>query len=201
MTSTYQTAPAGPEHEAGLRALFEAASCPCYCRFWHFEGTNNEWLERCANAPAESATDFMTALAKGEDEARGVVALARTESGEDKLVGWLKVAPARIMRKAYERRFYKQLPVFQGDREGVFLLGCTLVHPAARKRGVATALVAGAVQLAPAWGARALEALPRRPRESVVDEELWTGPMGAFEKNGFTEVGGLEPYPVLRRSL
>jgi hypothetical protein len=57
------TAPAGPEHEEGLLALFRAASSPCYCRFWHFEGTNNEWLERCASAPAENASAFQTALA------------------------------------------------------------------------------------------------------------------------------------------
>jgi GNAT superfamily N-acetyltransferase len=201
MSPTYDVVPAGPEHEEGLHALFEAASCPCYCRFWHFEGTNNEWLERCANAPAESARAFMAAIAAGDDEGRGVVALEKAETGADTLVGWLKVAPARAMRKAYERRFYKQLPVFQGDREGVFLIGCSLVHPAFRKRGVATALVRGAARIAPAWGARSLEALPRRPRESVVDEELWTGPMGAFEKNGFVEVGGLEPYPVLRLAL
>jgi hypothetical protein len=52
----------------------------------------------------------------------------------------------------------------------------------------------------------------------VGDEDLWTGPMGAFERNGFVEVhafdsffGGAEsgpsprapaePYPVLRRDL
>lgn len=201
MSPTYHVVPAGPEHENGLRALFEAASCPCYCRFWHFEGTNNEWLERCANAPAESARAFLDAIAAGDDEGRGVVALHAAEDGAQTLAGWLKLAPARVMRKAYERRFYKQLPVFQGNREGVFLIGCTLVHPAFRKRGVATALVAGAVRIAPNWGARSLEALPRRPREAVVDEELWTGPMGAFEKNGFIEVGGLEPYPVLRLAL
>lgn len=190
------TEAAGPAHMAGLRALFEAAHCPCYCRFWHFEGTNNEWLDRCANATEENAAALGRALETGDDEARGVVAL---RGGA--LVGWLKVAPARIMRKAYERRFYKQLPAFRGDREGVFLIGCALVHPAARKQGVATALVAGAVRLAPSWGARSLEALPRRPKEPVVDEELWTGPMGAFTQNGFVEVDGLEPYPVLRRAL
>jgi len=196
------TEPAGPEHEAGLLELFRASGSPCYCRFWHFSLTNNEWLDVCANRPSENAAAFADALARGDDEARGIVALRQTSLGTKEIVGWLKVAPARVMRKAYERRFYKQLPVFQGDREGVFLIGCALVRPDARKQGVATALVAGAVRFAQErFGARVLEALPRRPKESVMDEELWTGPMGAFEKNGFAEVGGLEPYPVLRRVL
>ena len=37
-------------------ALFDAAGSPCFCRFWHFTGTNNEWLDRCANASSSSAT-------------------------------------------------------------------------------------------------------------------------------------------------
>jgi GNAT superfamily N-acetyltransferase len=200
-------------HAPGLVALFEAAGSPCYCRFWHFQGTNNAWLERCAADPGQNRAELCAALEAGGDEARGVVALA----GAD-VVGWLKVAPAAAVRKAYDRRLYRDLPCFAGDRGGVFLLGCALVHPAHRRRGVATALVAGAVRLAPAWGARALEALPRRPREAVSDEDLWTGPMGAYEENGFVEVhafdsifGGAasgptprapaEPYPVLRREL
>jgi GNAT superfamily N-acetyltransferase len=187
---------AGPAHAAGLAALFEASGSRCCCRFWHFEGTNNAWLDRCASAPEENLRAFERALAEGSDEARGVVA----RKG-DAIVGWLKVAPAAGMAKAYDRRLYRGLPCFQGDRAGVFLLGCFLVHPGCRRAGVSRALVAGAVRFAPSWGARALEALPRRPREAVSDEELWTGTMGALVANGFVEVHAFEPYPVMRREL
>ena len=184
-------------HASALAALFEAAGSTCYCRFWHFTGTNNDWLARCATAPEENRAELSAALAAGSPEARGVVAI----DGEA-IVGWLKVAPVEAVRKAYDRRLYRGLPCFAGNREGVHLLGCALVHPAHRRRGVATALVAGAVRIAPVlWGARALEALPRRPREAVSDEELWTGPMGAYAANGFVEVHAFEAYPVLRRDL
>jgi len=192
-----QVEAAGPEHAAGLVALFEAAGSPCYCRFWHFSGNNNAWLLRCATAPGDNRAELEAALAAGDDEARGVVAVA----GAGLVVGWLKAAPAAVMHKAYDRRLYRSLPCFSGDRDGVFLLGCTLVHPQHRHRGVARALVAGAVQLSPSWGARVLEALPRRPHEPVSDEELWTGPIGAFTEAGFVEVSDFEPYPVLRRAV
>jgi GNAT superfamily N-acetyltransferase len=188
-----ETSAAGPEHGAGLRALFEATGSPCYCRFFHFDDTNNAWLERCASAKDENRRELEAALAAGSDEARGVVALA-----QGAVIGWMKVAPAAAVRKAYERRLYKDLPCFEGDRSGVFLIGCALVHPAHRRRGVATALVGAAVRLSPAWGARVLEALPRRPKEPVSDEELWTGPVSSFLANGFVEVHAFEPYPVMR---
>lgn len=195
---TYEVKAAGPGHADGLAALFHAAGSPCFCRFWHFTGTNNDWLDRCANAAGDNERELREALAAGSPEAQGVVALL---AATGTVIGWMKVAPAAAVKKAYDRRLYKNLPCFEGDRAGVFAIGCFLVHPDHRKRALSTALVRGAVAIAPSWGARALEAFPRRPKEPVRDDELWTGPMGAFEANGFVEVHTFEPYPVLRRAL
>ena len=181
-----------------LAELFRASGSPCFCRFWHFTGTNNEWLDRCANSTAENERELRSAIERGSPEARGVIARL---TGARAVIGWAKIAPAASMKKAYDRRLYRNLPCFEGDRAGVFTVGCLLVHPSHRHRGVAEALVRGAIRFAPAWGARALEAFPRRPREPVRDDELWTGPMSAFERNGFVEVHGFDPYPVLRREV
>lgn len=197
MNARVSIEPAGPLFREGLVRLFEAASSPCYCRFWHFEGTNNDWLARCADPSAENRRDFERALEDGSPEARGVVAVDSMEG----VIGWLKVAPVESMKKLYDRRLYRRLPCFEGDRSGVFVLGCALIHPAFRHQGITTALVAGAIAIAKSWGARALEAFPRRPKEPVSDEELWTGPVNAFVKNGFVEVNDFEPYPVLRLEL
>jgi GNAT superfamily N-acetyltransferase len=194
----YLVSAAGPAHAEGLVALFNAAGVPCFCRFWHFTGTNNDWLDRCANAAAENERELREALASGSPEAQGVVAIDRA-SGV--VAGWTKVAPVTSMKKAYDRRLYKDLPCFAGDRAGVLTIGCFLVHPDHKKRGLSGALVRGAVAIAPSWGARALEAFPRRPREPVRDDELWTGPMKAFASSGFVEVSTFDPYPVLRRDL
>ncbi|MFS8069445.1 MAG: GNAT family N-acetyltransferase [Byssovorax sp.] len=200
-TITLRTEAAGPAHTEGLVALFEAAGSPCYCRFWHFTGTNNAWLERTALAAHENRAELEAALAQGSDEARGIVAIATIDAEPPRVVGWLKVAPAASVTKAYDRRLYRKLPCFEGDRSGVYLIGCALVHPEHRRRGVAAALVGSAVHFATLWGASALEALPRRSNEPMSDEELWTGPMGAFTAHGFEVVNEFEPYPVLRRTL
>lgn len=196
MSDPIQIEAARFEHHAGIEALFAAAGSPCYCRFWHFEGDSNAWLERCYTRVEDNRAELLAALRAGSDEARGLVAIAGSQT-----IGWLKVAPAEAAKKIYARKLYRGLPCFEGDRAGVFVIGCALVHPDHRHRGVATALIEGAVRIAPTWGARALEAFPRRPREPVSDDELWTGPMGAYDKNGFVEVSSFEPYPVLRRVL
>jgi GNAT superfamily N-acetyltransferase len=189
--------PAGPEHADRLARLFAEDASPCYCRYWHFSGDKNAWLERCANHPEQNEAELRDALARGSDEARGVVAIAP----DGRVVGWMKVAPSGVVHKLYDQRLYRGLPVLSGDRSGVFAIGCALVHPDFRRRGVSRALVAGAVRFAPAWGARALEAFPRRVPEGAHDADRWMGPEESFVANGFRVVHEIGPYPILRREL
>lgn len=183
----------------GLAALFEAAASPCYCRYWHFEGDKNAWLARCYVEVGTNRRELEVDLERSAPEAHGLVALQTPVTGSaPQVVGWLKVAPAAVAAKAYDQKLYRKLPCFDGDRTGVFLLGCALVHPDVRRRGVLRALVRAAQALSPTWGARSLEVLPRRPSAPVSPEELWVGPAQLFLDEGFEEVHAFEPYPVLR---
>src|SRR5690606_20353325 len=102
---------------AGLAGLFEAAASPCYCRYWHFDGGKNAWLSRCYVEIGTSRRELEVDLERGAPEAQGLVALAPPpEGGAPRVVGWLKVAPAAVVRKAYEQRIYRALPCFEGDR-------------------------------------------------------------------------------------
>lgn len=201
---TFTTREVGYGDAAGLAALFEASHSTCHCRYWHFSGDKNEWLDRCANAPSENRREMDEALRTASPEGRGVVAI----DAEGRIVGWLKLTPVGHVPKAFEQRYYRALPCFMGDREGVHLIGCVLVHPSKRRRGVASALVEGALELAATYGARAVEALPRRTEWAVGDEELWMGPLSVYRALGFVEVhrepgpsDHPDPYPVLRREL
>jgi len=196
--NAFEIDPARPHHEQALMHLFEEADCPCYCRYWHFTGDKNEWQDRCANASDVSRTELTEALANEGLEAHGLVATFAGAEGTAAAAGWLKVAPREVMTKAYEQKLYRALPCFEEHREGVFLVGCGLVHPRARRAGLATAMLHRAIDLAPSWGATALEGLPRRPTEPVSDGELWTIPFRAYEENGFQIVHDFAPYPVMR---
>lgn len=180
----------------GLVALFEAAGSPCHCRFFHFAGDTNAWLERCFHAPEQNREELASAALAGSPEADGVVAL----DGE-RVIGWAKLAPTTIMRKRYDGRFYRGLPHLAGDRPGGATLGCFLVHPEHRRRGVARALAAGAVTVARAAGYRFVDAFPRCRDEELGPDEMWTGPMAALLAAGFQVVSPHEQYPVLELRL
>jgi GNAT superfamily N-acetyltransferase len=187
----------GPVTEADaadLTQLFERTEISCHCRYWHFTGDKNAWLERCASAPGENARDFDEAL-RADAELQGVVARRGPQ-----IVGWMKLSPARRVEKLYAQRLYKNLPCFGGDREKVYTIGCFLVDPSVRRRGVSFRLLATGIELARAAGASALEAFPRRA-EALADEEQWTGPFASFERVGFAIVHDFGPYPVLRLDL
>ncbi len=186
-----------------LARLFEASHSTCFCRYWHFDGDKNEWLDRSANHADTSRREHDEALSSRSPEATGIV--AATPDGE--VVGWLKLSPVASVTKMFQQRYYRSLPCFGGDRSGVHVVGCLLVHPAQRLRGVARALITEAVAVAERQGARAVEALPRRTNEPVTGEELWMGPLSVYRALGFIEVhrpedtGHPDPYPVLRLEL
>jgi len=186
--------PLSEANAAAWTALFEACGCSCYCRYWHFEGTKNEWLARCFGDPAANRDEQLALVRSGAPEARGLLAI---DGGA--ALGWMKLAPRARLPKLRQLGAYRRLDL--GDDEGVWSIGCLLVHPAHRRRGVARALVAAAGEQARAWGGRAVEAYPRRSSDPLHDEEVWMGTPALFASCGFVEIAGEGQYPVMRRAL
>jgi GNAT superfamily N-acetyltransferase len=174
--------------------LFRACASGCFCRYWHFEGTKNEWLARLAFEPAINEADQRERLQARHPSATGLVALS---SGV--VVGWMKLTTQGALGKL------RRLPVYRSELaaadEGVLGIGCVLVHPEHRRQGVARALLEGAVSHARATGAKAIEAYPHLRSEPLRDEELWMGPYALLEAAGFVSQGGNRAYPVMRLAL
>ena len=189
-----RVAPLSPENVATWEALFEACASSCFCRYWHFEGNKNEWLARCAHDATRNRDEHVASVRAGEAAARGLVAL---EDGS--AVGWMKLCPKEEMGKLTRLGVYKGQGADAGA--GVFVIGCLLVRPDRRRRGVARALVKGAEDQVREWGGTAIEAYPRHFDGPLHDEEAWMGPEKVFVECGFTKVAGEGPYPVLRKDL
>ena len=182
-------------------ALFEACGSTCFCRYWHFGGTKNDWLERCALRPGENREEQLALVRARAPEASGLLATDGTVA-----LGWMKLAPRDRLPKLLRQGAYR--PLALGSHDGVWAVGCLLVHPRHRRSGVARALVGAAAAYVRAWEGPertcAIEAYPRGGPEGVDpphlhDEEAWTGTPGLFASCGFVRVAGESAYPVMRK--
>lgn len=187
--------PVGPGHADALADLFARTDSPCHCRWWHFQGDKNAWLDRCANAPERNRDELIADLQAPLGAPRGVVALA----GDADVVGWMKLSPATTVPKIYDQRPWKGLASLS-DREGVLTIGCFLVDAAWRRRGVTGSLLDAGIAVALGTGARAIDAFPRT-RDVGHESELWTGALEPFQARGFRELHAVGPYRALRRVL
>jgi len=178
-----------------LAALFERDSSPCYCRFWHFGGTNKEWEARCAFEPTTNRNELEQALLRGDDQARGLVARS-----SNRIVGWMKLTPRRGLTKLLLRAPYKGLDDGTSPAIETLSIACFLVDPAHRRQGVARALVRSALDSARRSGARYVEAYPR-VASTLYDAEAWTGPHSIFVELGFEIARDAPQYPVMRREV
>jgi GNAT superfamily N-acetyltransferase len=112
--------------------------------------------------------------------------------------GWCAVEP----RPAYDGLVRNSSRPAWANRDedrqdpSVWAVTCVLVRAGVRKRGVATALAAAAVDFARARGAAALEAYPMTSTGNALLEELHVGTVGMFAAAGLTELS----RPTLRRA-
>jgi GNAT superfamily N-acetyltransferase len=186
--------PLSEENVDAWAALFDASGSACFCRYWHFEGGKNDWLARSFGDPGANRAEQVARVREGSLEARGLVAI-----GGDDAVGWMKLAPRASLLKLQRQGAYRGVDL--GPDDGVWSIGCLLIHPAHRRRGVGRALVVAAPEHVRSWGGRFVEAYPHRVPHAQHDEEAWMGPYGLYERLGYARVHDDGPYPVVRRAV
>jgi len=120
----------------------------------------------------------------------------------DEVVGWAAVAP----RAATSFSRSRKIP--HVDDLDVWSVWCIRVRPGFRKRGIAHALIEGAVAFARDNGAPAVEAYPVDNRGEKVDQTMaYVGTRAMFEKAGFSKaadtdsVSGGIPRILMRLDL
>jgi GNAT superfamily N-acetyltransferase len=109
----------------------------------------------------------------------------------------MKLAPRAAVPKLTSQSVYRSLAF----EPGTWTIGCFLVHPEYRQKGVARALVEAAETIVASWGGRFLEAHPRRSEVPLHDEEAWQGPERLFIERGWAKTHAMEPYPVYRKVI
>jgi GNAT superfamily N-acetyltransferase len=159
-------------------------SAICYCQ--RYKLAPGEAFK--THPPEERAARLRAQTNAGRPDAAGTSGLIAYL--DDEPAGWCAVEPrsayfglARVYRVPWEGR--------TEDRSdpSIWSVTCVLVRPGFRKRGIAHALAAGAVDHARANGARALEAYPMRTETGEVTwDEIHVGAESIFAAAGLTEV-------------
>jgi GNAT superfamily N-acetyltransferase len=178
---------------ADLAELF-ATGDPRWCWCTYFRKRGQTW----ANASPSDNRATLERLAAGDGETPGLIAYR-----DGTVAGWVSFGP----REDFERLAFSTLlrPV---DDRPVWSIVCFVVGRRHRRRGMANALLAAAIQHARERGATTLEAYPlHESRGKVTSSDAYVGTQRMFERAGFRVVetrrwnADAPPRPIMRLEL
>lgn len=147
----------------------------CYCRFYHTDTTQDEWMERKGGKNRKEALEEIRA-----GRMKGYLAFDGT-----RCVGWLNANHA----ESYVRLAREMMPVVGDKKVGVVI--CYVIHPEYRRKGISKAMLKRAVEDFRSEGYEAVIALPIEPDENWSPEKkelLYRGHLGMYEDFGFKEI-------------
>lgn len=186
MAGEYDIHPVTPDRWGDLLAFFgpNGAYSNCWCTWWVL--TSRDWKE-AGDEGRRAVLEEM--VAAGE-----VPGLLAYEDGAP--VGWVAVGP----RDRYARMMSTRSRAFRPlDDAPSWVINCFYVGKAHRGRGVATALLAAAVEHAFANGAVRIDGHPKDTSiRKLQNAELFVGSLEMFRAAGFTEVERRGNRPVVR---
>jgi GNAT superfamily N-acetyltransferase len=178
---------------ADLAALFQEGGDPkwCWCQFYRERGL--DW----SNSTAADNRERLSKLTI-DGPPPGLVAYEG-----DRAIGWVSLAP----RPAYDRLTHARVLAPVDDRP-VWSIVCFVVSRTARGKGVATALLDGAIDWARSQGATILEGYPSDTQgKKISAASAYSGTLSMFESAGFEVVAKRQANkttkvrPIVRRSL
>jgi ribosomal protein S18 acetylase RimI-like enzyme len=192
MPTRFTILPATAERWVDLEALFASRGCSqargCWCMYYR---TSGAMPLRVGETIAQARKRRMRALVAGK-AIPGLLAYAG-----DAPVGWVSLASRSEFLKL--RRSSVLKPVDDAD---VWSIVCFVVAGEWRRRGVAAALLRGAIAHATRCGARTLEAYPVDRVGPGRDDALWFGTKAMYDRAGFVEVARRKPdRPIVRLRL
>lgn len=154
----------------------------CWCQFWHLRG-KAYWAGH--GAPNR---------ARLEQQVRGGEKPGLLAYLDGEPVGWCRLGP----RESFERLEHS-LRLVRVDDEEVWSVVCFYVHPAAKRKGVASALLEAALAHAVERGARIVEGYA--VAEGHMNIDAYTGYLPMFVEAGFEPVRAAGRRTIIRCRL
>lgn len=168
---------AGSKHWPDLQEFF--ANIPCHCQYWRVSASE---YGRRDTASIEAWVKLRQAALRAslkDETPPGVLAYI-----DKKLVGWCGFGPRPQMERLVRSKTIPKI-----DDQPVWSVVCFIVRTGFRRRGIAGALLQGAVDLARQHGAPGLEAYPVDPAGARISTAFaYVGTTTMFERAGFERV-------------
>lgn len=178
------------DHERGAAFADNPEWARCYCHYYHVPATI-DWESFDAGT---NRTAMASRIEVGEME--GFLAYA----GDD-VVGWLNAQPLNKLSHCWARMQIEP-PVSALPPWDTAAIVCFVIAPSWRRRGVARALLDGALHSLTARGLKRVYAFPfRRAAEDDRPTAHYHGPESLFRKSGFTEMQATGSMCVMYRDL
>ncbi|CAG1007614.1 hypothetical protein BURK1_03422 [Burkholderiales bacterium] len=177
------------DHERGAAFSDNPEWARCYCQFYRVP-LALDWKAFTAD---QNRVAVDAAIGCGEAEGY----LARAGGS---VVGWLNAQPRHKLPHCFERMGIEPEPVDVPPHEAAVIV-CVLVAPAWRRRGVAAALLDGALADLAARGITIIDAFPFRAGDSTDPTDHYHGPAVLFASRGFETIAEHPDLTVMRRRL
>ncbi len=142
----------------------------CWCMYWRIGAAYHK------RPREENKAEFHALVKSGPPP--GLLAF-----DGDLAVGWCQLTPRDALPWLNRDRRLKRV-----DDAAVWSISCFYVRRGYRRRGVAAALIAAAVEAAKSAGAPAVEAYPAKGSEGRSDAALYTGVLSTYRRLGFKAV-------------
>lgn len=156
----------------------------CFCRFYHINCSDNEWMERTGE---QNRAESKAAIKDGS--MKGYLAF-----DDDKCIGWMNANAV----DSYLRLRDSLLPYAEGKKAGLAI--CFVIHPEYRNKGLATTLLETAIQGFKEEGYEVIFGLSTKNADIPLVNQ-YSGTYSMFLKFGFEEVGVLGHRVILKKEL
>jgi ribosomal protein S18 acetylase RimI-like enzyme len=177
------------DHERGAAFADNPDWARCYCHFYHVPRA----LDWAAMTGDQNRAAMGARIGCGEMD--GFLAYAGAE-----VVGWLNAQPRHKLPHCFDRMRIAPPPLDVPEHEAAAIV-CFVVAPAWRRRGVARALLDGALASLATRGIRVVDAFPFNAGESSAATDHYHGPMPLFSAAGFTVLREDQDLTVMRKRL
>lgn len=177
------------DHERGTAFTDNPRWAKCYCHFYQVPKTIAwEGFDATANRIAMTAR-----IAVGEME--GFLAYAGGA-----VVGWLNAQPLHKLPHCWARMGVER-PAMAIPAHDAAAVVCFVIAPGSRRRGVARALLQGALASLESRGLRRVYAFPFEAGSDTAPTAHYHGPKALFEAEGFVPVASAESLTLMCKDL